>query len=174
VIADGTKQHPELVHELRIVRRAGLPKLRSKLASLPRLQSIANELYGQATVADIEHLLTDGWRQLGTGRHGQAIGTLFGLAQGRRGGAPSQLRQAAASQLGYATVETFRKSPETEAMADLADQLISLRAQGRARTAPSDERVEAIVQAVEELTALELAELARRLATRIGPLPPRT
>lgn len=164
--------HGQLVDELKLVRRTGIPKLRANLAKLPQLAAVAAELHGEGSAAEVELVLRDAWRQLGSGPHGTAVGVLFGLAQGHRGGRPAALREKAADRLGYASVETYRKEPETRALADFADQVTSLRAQKRVRPAVSDDRVARIVTEIETLSSLELAELARQLAHRLGPLPP--
>ena len=158
-----------VVEELKLVRKVGVHRLRERLGDVPALAIIASELYGSGGAPEIEHLLRDAWHQLGTGDHGQALGILFGLERGHRGGNPAGLRSKAASRMGYHSVDTFRKKPEGAAIANLADQVISLRIQ---RTlldrAGSEDRVAKIVAEIEALTTLESAELARRLTATFG------
>jgi hypothetical protein len=157
---------PLLIYELKVLRRRGLRRLAGDVENYPVLTEVATKLTAEEPVGAIEALLRQARTQMQESPAGQAVAYLYGLEAGLRGRTPTDLRRLAADRLGYAEVETFRKKPENEAIATLADTIYSLVVQDRMlsrNNGSSLERVEAIVAAIEGLTTLELAELARRL-----------
>jgi hypothetical protein len=159
----------QLVAELRLLRGMGLARMRERRNELNGLTTLAEFAYGSDDIASVEAMLRDAWHALGDGPHGMAVGLLFGLERGHRGGNPTALRSKAANRLGYASVETFRKRPEAAAISSFADELVSLRAQRSSlNRSHGDDRVAQVVALIEALTTVESAELARRLRERFG------
>ena len=78
------------------------------------------EFFSQA----IESMLRNAVDRMDGGRHADSAETIFGLAQGTRGGNPTDLRREAAERLGIAT-ETFRKDHEKVAIAELAEAILA-------------------------------------------------
>lgn len=157
---------PLLIDELKVLRRRGLRRLSESVDDYIVLVEVATKLTDEEPVGAVEALLRQARSQLQDSPAGQAVGYLFGLEPGLRGRTPTDLRRLASDRLGYAQVETFRKKPENDAITALADTIYSLVVQARMlsrNNGSSLERVEAIVGAIENLTTLELAELARRL-----------
>lgn len=167
-MADQLVSPADLLVELKHLRRVGLFRIRQHLDTLPALAEIARQTHGAAEPTHIEEVLREAWQRLGDGPHGQAVGILFGLEQGHRGGSPATLRSKAADRLGYFSVDTFRKKPEADVMDSFAEQLLALRVRQNLMERPGMDRVAAVVEAIEALTTIESAELARRLRTRFG------
>lgn len=158
--------HEHLVTELKTVRRAGLHRLREHLAELPTLGELAERTSGARTAEHVEALLRKVWTTRSEGAQGTAIGLLLGLELGRRGASPTVLRQTAATRLGYASVDTFRKRPEANAIATFADLIESYCIDFQNQPTRDDYRIERAMRAIEELNAREYGELIRRLRAR--------
>lgn len=158
--------HQHLVAELKVVRRAGLHRLRLHLDDLPALAELAERTSGARTAEHIEGLLRNVWTTRSEGAQGTAIGLLLGLELGRRGASPTVLREVAATRLGYASVDTFRKQPEANAIATFADLIESYCIDLQNQPTRDDYRIERAMQAIEELNAREYGEMVRRLRAR--------
>lgn len=167
-MAAETISREQLLSELKIVRRVGLLRIREHVNELAGLQAIAIQAHGDAEPAHIEEVLREAWHRLGDGPHGQAVGILFGLEQGHRGGQPAALRSKAAERLGYYSVDTFRKKPEQDVLDSFAEQARAVRVRQNLMERSGVDRVAAIVEAIEALTTVESAELARRLRERFA------
>lgn len=165
---DGTITRAMLLTELKLVRRVGLTRIREHLDDLTALRAIAVQAHGDAEPAHIEEVLREAWHRLGDGPHGEAVGLLFGLERGHRGGTPAALRSKAAERLGYHSVDTFRKKPEADVLDSFAEQLLAVRVRQNLIERTGVDRVVAIVEAIEALTTVESAELARRLRERFA------
>ena len=162
--------HERLVVELKVIRRSGLHRLQEHLEELPTLAQLAGETMGAATADDIERMLRAVYTQRSEGAQGTAIGILLGLEQGRRGASPRVLRKVAATRLGYQSVDTFRKNPEVRAIATFARLLESYAVDIRTRPIPEGQRIEKIMDLIEQLSLAEYGELVRRLRHRIMSL----
>lgn len=158
--------HEHLVGELKILRKAGLHRLRNHLDEIPALRELAERTSGASTGEHVEHLLREAWKLRAEGAQGTAAGLLLGLEQGRRGARPSVLREAAATRLGYHSVDTFRKKPEADALSYFADVIESYCIDFVRQPKRDDERIEAAVRAIENLNAAEYGEMVRRLRAR--------
>jgi len=132
------------------------------------LSLIAQQAHGDTQPVHIEEVLREAWHRLGDGPHGQTAGILFGLEPGHRGGQPAALRSKAAERLGYYSVDTFRKKPEQDVVESFAEQVLAVRVRQNLLERGGMDRVAAIVEAIEALTTVESAELARRLRERFG------
>jgi hypothetical protein len=117
--------HDHLVRELKLVRKTGLHRLHENLDELPALSELAERTTGSKRAEHVENLLRAAWTTRAEGAQGTAIGLLLGLEQGRRGANPMVLRAAAATRLGYHSVDTFRKKPEANAISYFADVIES-------------------------------------------------
>ncbi len=158
--------HELLVGELKVIRKHGLHRLREHLGELPALVELAERTTGAGTAEHVENLLRGAWVARAQGAQGTAIGLLLGLEQGRRGANPRTLREAAATRLGYHSVDTFRKKPEATAIAYFADVIESYVIEFANQPKRQDERIETAMRAIEQLNALEYGELVRRLRAR--------
>lgn len=158
--------HELLVQELKVIRKAGLHRLRSKLPELPALVTLAERTSGAGTAEHVENLLRTAWRTRAEGAQGTAIGLLLGLEQGRRGANPSILRKAASDRLGYHSVDTFRKKPESDALAYFADVIESYAIDFVNQPKREDDRIETALRAIEQLNAAEYGEMIRRLRAK--------
>ena len=161
-----SQMHAQLVRELKVVRRAGLHRLRDHLDELPTLCGLAERTLGAATADRVETVLREAWRQKAEGAQGTAIGLLLGLEQGRRGANPRVLREVAAKRLGYHSVDTFRKKPEEYAFATFADTIESWVIDFENAPVRQDDRIETAIRAIENLNAREYGLLIQRLRER--------
>jgi hypothetical protein len=164
------EQRDLLIRELKIVRKFGLHRLREHLGDLIVLRELSRSTQGGDTADDVESLLRAAYNKKSEGAQGTAIGILLGMELGRRGASPTVLREVAAKRLNYASVETFRKRPEANAIATFADVL-----DGYARDIQNEPDVEGaklekIMSLIEELTLAEYGEMVRRLRRRIVTL----
>jgi len=148
------------------VRKAGLHRLREHLDELPALRELAERTSGARTAEHVENLLRSAWSRRAEGAQGTAVGLLLGLEQGRRGASPRALRDAAATRLGYHSVDTFRKRPEANAIAYFADVVESYCLDFVNQPKRDDERIETALRAIEQLNAAEYGEMIRRLRAR--------
>lgn len=158
--------HEHLVRELKVIRKAGLHRLREHLDDLPALAELAERTTGSRTPEHIENLLRTAWTTRAEGAQATAVGLLLGLEQGRRGANPRALRQAASDRLGYHSVDTFRKQPEANAIAYFADIVESYCIDFKRQPLRDDYRIEAALKAIEQLNAAEYGEMVRRLRAR--------
>lgn len=158
--------HEHLVRELKTVRKAGLHRLRQYLGELPALVELADRTTGAGTAEHVENLLRTVWVTRAEGAQGTAVGLLLGLEQGRRGANPSLLRKAASDRLGYHSVDTFRKQPETNAIAYFADLIESYVIDFKNQPKRDDDRIENALRAIEQLNAAEYGEMVRRLRAK--------
>src|SRR5690348_1131420 len=126
----GTRARPtdeaRLRSELRLLRERGI--LRAREVSLPLLAAIAEDVDGPSAdrARGIEQLLRRALELLEGTELKEATSLLFGLAPGRRGARPSELRQFAADARGVSP-DTFRKHHEPLLIADLAGAIVTLR-----------------------------------------------
>jgi hypothetical protein len=151
-----------LIAELKIVRKAGLHRLRERINDLPRLTALATATMGAGSAEDVERMLRHAFQSYAEGAQGTAVGLLFGLELGRRGASPTVLRQAAAKRLGYYSVETFRKRPEHNAIAYFADVLLRLASDAQTSGLGNGSKVDHIMALITDLTLAEYWELTRR------------
>ena len=158
--------HARLIGELKVVRKAGLHRLREHLEELPVLVQLAERTSGAGTAEHVEGLLRSVYMTRSDGAQGTAIGILLGLEQGRRGANPRVLREVAATRLGYQSVDTFRKKPELNAIATFADLIESYCIDIANQPKRDDDRIEVAMRAIENLNAREYGELIRRLRAR--------
>ena len=158
--------HEHLVRELKVIRKAGLHRMREHLQELPALKELANRTTGSDTAEHIENLLRAAWTTRAEGAQGTAVGLLLGLEQGRRGANPRMLREVAATRLGYHSVDTFRKKPEANAISYFADIVESYCLDFSRQPMRDDYRIEAALKAIEQLNAAEYGEMIRRLRAR--------
>lgn len=158
--------HQNLISELKVVRKAGLHRLREHLDELPTLVRLAERTSGAGTAEHVEGLLRSVYTTRSEGAQGTAIGLLLGLEQGRRGANPRVLRELASQRLGYHSVDTFRKKPELNAIATFADQIESYCIEFETMPKRDDDRIEVAMRAIENLNAREYGELVRRLRAR--------
>lgn len=158
--------HDLLVEELKIIRKHGLHRIQADLADLPALRELAERTSGAPTADRVENLLRAAWTSRAEGAQGTAIGLLLGLEQGRRGARPQVLRAAAATRLGYHSVDTFRKKPEANALSYFADLIEGYCIDFSRQPVRHDARIEAAILAIEQLNAVEYGEMIRRLRTR--------
>lgn len=158
--------HTHLVRELKVIRKAGLHRLREHLDDLPALVELATRTTGSGNAEHVENLLRAAWTTRAEGAQGTAVGLLLGLEQGRRGANPTVLREAAATRLGYHSVDTFRKKPEANAIAYFADIVESYCIDFDRQPLRDDYRIEAALKAIEQLNAAEYGEMIRRLRAR--------
>lgn len=166
--------HEHLVRELKIVRKAGLHRLPERLDDLPALTELARRTTGAGNAQHVEELLRNVYRLRSEGAQGTAIGLLLGLEQGRRGANPTALRKAASDRLGYHSVDTFRKRPEAIAISTFAHLIESFCIEYQQLPTPNLDRVDAAMNAVEQLTLTEYAEFIRRLSAWLtNAQPPR-
>lgn len=154
-----------LIRELKVVRKAGLHRLREHLDDLPALAGLAERTSGARTAEHVEGLLRHAWKRA-EGAQATAVGLLLGLEQGRRGASPRVLREAAATRLGYYSVDTFRKKPEANAIAYFADVIESYCVDVVNQPMREDARIEAAMRAIEQLNAAEYGEMVRRLRAK--------
>jgi hypothetical protein len=154
------------VRELKVIRKQGLHRMRGYLEELPALRELAVRTSGSPTAEHVEGLLRKAWQLRAEGAQGTAVGLLLGLEPGRRGARPSVLRQAAATRLGYQSVDTFRKKPEANALSHFADIIESYCVDFVHQPTRDDERIEAALRAIENLNAREYGEMIRRLRAR--------
>ena len=166
----GRTPHEDLVEELKLVRRKGLHRLDQVIDELPTLRRIAAQTTGGEKPSDVEALLRSVYAQRSEGAQGTAIGILLGLELGRRGASPQVLRQVAADRLGYATVETFRKKPELQALETFAHLIESHAVDVHARDELPGYKVEEVMRLIENLTIAEYGDLVRRLRHRMSHL----
>jgi hypothetical protein len=158
--------HQRLIAELKVVRKAGLHRLRERLDELPTLRACAEQASGAMTAEHVEALLRNVYTARSEGAQGTAIGILLGLELGRRGATPTVLRKLAAERLGYYSVDTFRKKPEQNALSTFADLIESYLIDLKNQPKRDDYRIEAALHAIEQLNAVEYAEMIRRLRAR--------
>lgn len=151
-----------LIDELKIVRKAGLHRLRQRVGDVPQLSALATATMGAGTVEDIERMLRHAFQTYAEGAQGTAIGILLGLELGRRGASPTVLRQVASERLGYYSVETFRKRPERDAIAYFAGVLLRLGEDARLSGTSNGSKVDHIMTLIADLTLAEYWELTRR------------
>lgn len=161
-----TTLRERLIGEIKIIRKAGLHRLREHLGELPTLVVLAERTSGAGTAEHVEGLLRSVYTTRSEGAQGTAIGLLLGLEQGRRGANPRVLRELASERLGYHSVDTFRKKPELNAIATFADQIVNYCVDFENMTKRDDDRIEAAMRAIENLNAREYGELIRRLRAR--------
>lgn len=166
VVMPERRLHELLIDELKVVRRAGLHRLREHLEQLPALQELAERTSGARTAEHVEQLLRNVWMTRSEGAQGTAIGILLGLEQGRRGASPRVLREVATQRLGYESVDTFRKRPEANAISTFADLIESYCIDFANQPKREDARIERAMAAIEQLNAAEYGELIRRLRER--------
>lgn len=155
--------HDRLVGELKLIRRVGLHRIAERLPELPTLVELAVATTGGDNAEHVEGLLRSVYKTRSEGAQGTAIGLLLGLEQGRRGANPTRLREAAADRLGYHSVDTFRKQPEQNAFETFAHLIESYCVEYQDLPAPEDYRVNAAMNAVQQLTLSEYGEFIRRL-----------
>jgi hypothetical protein len=155
--------HEHLVSELKVIRKRGLHRLPQYLDDVPALQELARRTSGAENAEHVENLLRTVFKLRSEGAQGTAIGLLLGLEQGRRGANPTVLREAAATRLGYHSVDTFRKRPEADAIATFAHIIESHCIEAQYAAKPEDYKVNVALDAIRELTVTEYAELTRRL-----------
>lgn len=158
--------HEQLVDELKIVRKCGLHRLRERIDELPTLRTLAERISGASTAEHVEGLLRNVYQARSEGAQGTAVGILLGLEMGRRGANPTVLRQVAADRLGYFSVDTFRKKPEQNAISTFADLIESYVIDFENQPKRDDVRIETALHAIEQLNAVEYAEMIRRLRAR--------
>lgn len=155
--------HEHLVGELKIIRKRGLHRLTEYIDEVPALVELARRTTGGENAEHVENLLRSVYKLRSEGAQGTAIGLLLGLEQGRRGANPRVLREAAATRLGYHSVDTFRKRPEATAIATFARLIESYCIEYQNSSLPEDYKINVALNAIRELTLTEYAELTRRL-----------
>lgn len=160
--------HDRLTGELKAIRKFGLHRLAQHVEELPALSELALGIYGVGTADRIEKLLHEAWNKRAEGAQGTAVGIILGLEAGRRGARPSVLREVAATRLGYASVDTFRKKPEGHAIAYFADVIESYCIDYQPEVTNDEFRINAAINAVMALTLTEYTEFAARLARRFA------
>jgi len=160
--------HDRLVAEIKVVRKFGLHRLAQYFDELPSLSQLALDIYGVGTADRIEKLLHEAWTKRAEGAQATAVGIILGLEPGRRGARPAVLREVAASRLGYASVDTFRKKPEGHAIAYFADVIESYCIDYQPEVTNDEYRINAALNAVMALTLTEYTEFAARLARRFA------
>lgn len=159
-----------LVEELKIVRRRGLHRLEDIINELPALRKLSTVAIGGERTEDVESLLRTVYRERSEGAQGTAIGIILGLEQGRRGASPQVLREVAAKRLGYASVDTFRKKPELNAMKTFAHLIESYAIEIQNRPEPTADKINEIMRLVEKLTLAEYGDFVRRMRHRMAHL----
>ncbi|MBO0983657.1 hypothetical protein [Rathayibacter sp. SD072] len=169
--------HALLVGELKVVRKFGLHRLAEHVHELPTLSRLALDIYGVGAADRIEKLLHEAWTKRAEGAQATAVGIILGLEMGRRGARPAVLREVAATRLGYASVDTFRKKPEGQAIAYFADVIESFCIDYQPEATNDEYRINTALNAVMALTLAEYTEFAARLARRFAaykanPPPP--
>ncbi|WP_026555694.1 hypothetical protein [Arthrobacter sp. 35W] len=152
-----------LIAELKVVRRHGLHRLDDCVNQIPALVRLAEETMGGGQPSDVERMLRAVYAQRSEGAQGTAIGLLLGLELGRRGASPTVLRKVAAERLGYHSVDTFRKKPESTALATFAALIESYAVEIHHRPEPEGQKIEQIMRLIEKLSIVEYGELVRRL-----------
>lgn len=160
--------HDRLVGELKAIRKFGLHRLAQHTDELSTLSQLAKQTYGYGTADRIEKLLHEAYTKRAEGAQGTAIGILLGLEVGRRGARAAVLREVAAQRLGYASVDTFRKRPEANAIAYFADVVESYCIEYQPDASNDEYRINAALAAVMALTLTEYTEFAARLAQRFA------
>ncbi|NKX79430.1 hypothetical protein [Gordonia amicalis] len=152
-----------LVVDLKVVRRRGLHRLVDYIDDVPALREVAVQTTGADNAEHVENLLRSVYKMRSEGAQGTAIGILLGLEQGRRGANPTVLREAAATRLGYHSVDTFRKQPEANALLTFASLIETYSLEYQNSSQPEDYKINIALNAIKELTLTEYAELIRRL-----------
>lgn len=155
--------HDHLMTELKVIRKRGLHRIPEYLDELPALVELSSRTTGGTNAEHVEGLLRSVYKARSEGAQGTAIGLLLGLELGRRGANPTVLREAAATRLGYHSVDTFRKKPEANAIATFASLIESYCVEYQHLPEPDDYRVIMAMDAVQQLTLSEYAEFTRRL-----------
>ncbi|MFJ4945672.1 hypothetical protein ACIP4V_24150 [Streptomyces albidoflavus] len=115
--------HATLVEEVRVVRRAGLLRLRE--LRLPALQALAEARAGEPARGrhPVEAMLREAVSALGGGSLQSAAEYTFGLTPGTRDWAPADRRSRAAQEYGV-SVERFRKHHEVVIFGEVVDGLL--------------------------------------------------
>jgi hypothetical protein len=127
--------HGDVLAELRRVREAGLPRLRT--LQLPILGTLARQVLGDDSLEPpvaVEQLLRCAVEKLGGGSYGDAAAYAFGLETGTRGFGPRKRQEGAADSLEM-SAETFRTRHQTPLVSDVADQMLALLAEHKLREA---------------------------------------
>lgn len=115
--------HATLMEEVRVVRRAGLLRLRE--LSLPALAALAEARGGPPARGrhPVEALLREAVSALGGGSLQSAAEYTFGLTPGTRDWAPADRRSRAAQEYGV-SVERFRKHHEVVIFGEVVDGVL--------------------------------------------------
>ncbi|MFF3498563.1 macro domain-containing protein [Streptomyces sp. NPDC003247] len=124
---DGLPERADLVQELRLLRRGGLPALQSLVPEGLRAATLyAGYAHGEDDLADgAERLLRAAARRLGADDLiGRAAQCTYGLLPGRRGDPAAERRRAAALVYGV-TPERFRHSQELQVVEQLAGAVLA-------------------------------------------------
>jgi hypothetical protein len=119
--------HEALVRDLVALRQKGIVALRGmKLNALTAAAMVLEDGQFDRNYLPqvIESMLRSAVDRMDGGRHADSAETIFGLAQGTRGGNPTELRREAAERLGIAA-ETFRRDHEKTAIAELAEAILA-------------------------------------------------
>lgn len=127
--------HEAVVEDLKLLREAGLAKLRQiKLPDLTAVARIAMVDRELEEAPAIEQALREAISALDTGEYGDAALALFGLAPGMRARSPRTRREHAAAEINR-SADTFARRYEPDLLASVADQMLIMYADQRLREA---------------------------------------
>lgn len=119
--------HAAVLHEVRLVRRAGIMRLRAlRLPALDRAASALGPSEPGARAEAVERLLRLAVEGMDPGSLREAAAISLGLAPGTRD-LPSADRRRRAAALYRVSVEHFRKQQEFAVLGEIAEQVVRLR-----------------------------------------------